>query len=222
MDTTLPNEMRVAAFIITMRTEPNLGVLKLITQHLKKEPSLHVGSFVYSYLKSTSELKTPVLRNMTTTIKTALKYAKPITPGFQYSKARINDVYSETFKTGMISSFEYLNNPRSILPEAIIYRQDYDILGFPFGGYEVCLKFFLLHLLSYSCFNVLMFSKHVNIDLWHHFILVWFGNGRPADAGEEPGWTKECTQGSVGGTPLPQRYSRTYPTPFTIYALAHS
>ena len=137
LDTSLSTEMRVGAFIITMRTEPSLGILKLITQHLKKEPSLNVGSFVYSYLKSTSELKTPVLRNITTTIKTALKYAKPITPGIQYSKAIIKDVYSEHFKTGAISSLEYLNSPRSLLPDTIVYRLDTDFVGLPFGGYEV-------------------------------------------------------------------------------------
>ena len=133
----MPIEMRIGAFIITMQTEPSLGILKLITQHLKKEPSLHVGSFVYSYLKDKSELKNPVLRNMTLTIKTALNYAKPITPGIQYSKAIIKDIYSDYCKSGLINSFEYVNTPHSILPDTIIYRQDYDIVGLPFGGYEV-------------------------------------------------------------------------------------
>ena len=137
-DTTWPIEMRIGAFIITMRTEPSLGILKLITQHLKREPSLQVGSFVYSYLKDMSEIKNPIWHNTTLTIKTALKYAKPITPGFQYSKAIIKEIYSEYCKSGLITSFEYLNMPHSILPDTIILRQDYDVVGLPFGGYEVC------------------------------------------------------------------------------------
>lgn len=133
----MPVEMRVAAFIVTMQTEPSLGVLKLITQYLKKEPSLQVGSFVYSYLKGLSEIKNPAWRNMTISIKTALKYAKPIMPGFQYSKAIISEYYSDYEKLGLIQSFEYLNTPHSALPDTIVYRQDYDFFGFPFGGYEV-------------------------------------------------------------------------------------
>ena len=61
---TTPPSVRLAAFLMTMKTNPSAGVLQFITHGLKKETSMEVVSFVYTYLETLSHSQNPKFYNM--------------------------------------------------------------------------------------------------------------------------------------------------------------
>ena len=92
---------------------------------------------MYSYLDSLKDCTYPSLKNITATIKKALKYAKPIRPGFQYSKALHADYFADSCKSGMGVSTEYLASERSAMPDTFVHRESFEVIGVPQHGLEV-------------------------------------------------------------------------------------
>ncbi|XP_014664674.1 PREDICTED: vitellogenin-6-like [Priapulus caudatus] len=88
------HELRIAAFVTIMQTGPKLPILELLVDQLKMEPSLHVGSFVYSYISSMSNATSQCMKQIVQDAKIALKFGKLYTPGMIYSKGFHNELYS--------------------------------------------------------------------------------------------------------------------------------
>merc|ERR1719422_2684352 len=80
-DDTREPHVRVSAFLMIMKTNPSFGVMQTITQELKKETNIEVLSFVCSYLKTIVVSEDFHLRNMTSTIKTALENVHMVNGG---------------------------------------------------------------------------------------------------------------------------------------------
>ena len=59
-----PYEVRIAAFLMTMRTKPSLTVMELIAHSLRREDNLQLGSFVYSYLRTVATSRNPILSTL--------------------------------------------------------------------------------------------------------------------------------------------------------------
>ncbi len=136
-DQNQPKNLRIAAFIVMTLSKPEYGRIKLLALQLQQERSNHVGSFVWSFMRSKSQVQNPSVANVTAAYKKALTYARPFNPGFQYSKGLMTDAYSKTYKSGFGIYLEYLTSVEALLPETIVHRQDYDMGGFPWFGYEV-------------------------------------------------------------------------------------
>merc|ERR1712142_1290130 len=95
-DDTLEPHVRVSAFLMVMKTNPSFGVMQSITNELKKETNVEVLSFVCSYLKVIVTSEDPHLRNMTSTIKTALE--------------NVHMVHGGLLNSGMYSFEKFIEN----------------------------------------------------------------------------------------------------------------
>merc|ERR1712012_479933 len=80
-DDTLEAHVRVSAFLMVMKTNPSFGVMQTLTHELKKETNVEVLSFVCSYLDTAVTSEDPHMRNMTSTIKTALENVHMVNGG---------------------------------------------------------------------------------------------------------------------------------------------
>ena len=56
--------VRIAAFLMTMRTYPSLTVLETIVHKIRREDSPQIVSFVSSYLRTVAVAHNPILRHM--------------------------------------------------------------------------------------------------------------------------------------------------------------
>ena len=61
---TVPHRIRAAAFLMIMKTTPSTGIMQYMTHGLKKETSMEMVSFVYTYLKAISLSEDPLMFNM--------------------------------------------------------------------------------------------------------------------------------------------------------------
>ena len=61
---TVPKEVRMASFLVLMKTQPSSSLMQYLTHGLKKETSLEVLSFVYTYLETLSLTEDPTLYNV--------------------------------------------------------------------------------------------------------------------------------------------------------------
>jgi hypothetical protein len=56
--------LRMAAVYQLMSTKPERPLLEIITKNLQTEPSLQVGSFVFSYLQSLANSTNPCMQKL--------------------------------------------------------------------------------------------------------------------------------------------------------------
>ena len=61
---TVPKEVRMASFLVLMKTQPSSSLMQYLTHGLKKETSLEVLSFVYTYLEALILTEDPTLYNV--------------------------------------------------------------------------------------------------------------------------------------------------------------
>ncbi|XP_072048254.1 uncharacterized protein [Amphiura filiformis] len=81
------HEVRIAAFVVYMDSQPDHLSIQMLGHHLQQEKSRQVGNFIYSYLKGLAESKIPCKKNVTKGAQEALKIAKKWKDGLQYSKS---------------------------------------------------------------------------------------------------------------------------------------
>nr|UPO38357.1 vitellogenin [Sipunculus nudus] len=115
-------DVRIAAFVIIMSSNPGVGKLHLIVHRLKNEPNTQVASFVYSYLKSLSTSTLPCHRVIASLVRYLIIINKPMKMNFMSSKGFMWHKYYEPFGLGAGMDFAFIKRPETILP-MFIYGQ---------------------------------------------------------------------------------------------------
>jgi hypothetical protein len=122
--------LRMAAVYQLMSTKPERPLLEIITKNLQTEPSLQVGSFVFSYLQSLANSSNPCLEKLKTDLKLALRFTREINPGMTYSKYVHLSMHDRYKKVGVdVEAFQIFNN-RSILPQVLGMTLNKNMMGF--------------------------------------------------------------------------------------------
>ncbi|XP_022087200.1 uncharacterized protein LOC110977410 [Acanthaster planci] len=80
------HQVRIAAYVIIMDTEPETDIVFSVITHLKNDKSKQVASFVYTHLESLASNYQKCKKNLYKVAKKALLTLKPFVRGAQYSK----------------------------------------------------------------------------------------------------------------------------------------
>jgi hypothetical protein len=122
--------LRMAAVYQLMSTKPERPLLEIITKNLQTEPSLQVGSFVFSYLQSLANSSNPCLEKLKADLKLALRFTREINPGMSYSKYVHLSMHDRYKKVGVdVEAFQIFGN-RSILPTVLGMTFNKNMMGF--------------------------------------------------------------------------------------------
>jgi hypothetical protein len=122
--------LRMAAVYQLMSTKPERPLLEIITKNLQTEPSLQVGSFVFSYLQSLANSTNPCMQKLSADLKLALRFTREINPGIGYSKYVHLSMHNRYKKVGVdVEAFQIFGN-HSIVPTVLGVTLNKNMMGF--------------------------------------------------------------------------------------------
>jgi hypothetical protein len=96
-----PTQVRIAAFVIILATQPELPAIQEVAQSLNREVDLDVASYVYSSLTTLANSTDPCLKNVTRDIRLALEFASPINADWRHSKGLYKGEFIPALKSGL-------------------------------------------------------------------------------------------------------------------------
>ena len=79
---TYNSTIRIAAFLITMESEPCSGVLQVVAEELKKTSSIDVLTFVTEYLKKVTTSDDPKMHDLKMKVMAMLETLQTVDGGF--------------------------------------------------------------------------------------------------------------------------------------------
>ncbi|XP_077980832.1 vitellogenin-3-like [Glandiceps talaboti] len=123
-------EIRIASYVVIMDSNVTTPIMQLFAQSLHKERSQQVGSFVFSHLKTLSNSTNPMEKKKAEGARYALRFAKPITPGAQYSKNMQLAKQMENLDMGITTEINTIGSPKSFLPRSANAKVSANVLGY--------------------------------------------------------------------------------------------
>lgn len=120
--TTLPYQLRIAAYAVVIYSQPPIDVLQSIAQKVNQEPVLEVASYVYSSLSTIGNLSDPCLVNFTQDVRTVLYTMAPVNTDSTHSKNIHYGLWSEYLKQGIFMELATVADLDSIVPRSAKLR----------------------------------------------------------------------------------------------------
>jgi hypothetical protein len=108
-------ELRIASYLIAMRTRPTRVILESIVESIRREPVKQVQSFVFSHLKNVAEVPCHCDCNVVKNISHIMETIEMKDSGMQYSHAHhipLTETESAVIRTGIIYT------PQEFLPRS--------------------------------------------------------------------------------------------------------
>ncbi|XP_048107993.1 LOW QUALITY PROTEIN: vitellogenin-like [Alosa alosa] len=124
MDKALHPELRMVAAVVLFETKPTVALVSTIASVLKKETSMQIVSFVYSYIRSLTRSTVPDYATVAAASNVAIKILSPKLDrlSYRYSKAIHLDLYKSPVMVGAAGSAFIINDGATILPTAVVAK----------------------------------------------------------------------------------------------------
>ncbi|XP_042564889.1 vitellogenin isoform X4 [Clupea harengus] len=124
MDKALHPELRMVAAVVLFETKPTVALVSTIASVLKKETSMQIVSFVYSYIRSLTRSTAPDYATVAAASNIAIKILSPKLDrlSYRFSKAIHLDIYRSSMMAGAAGSVFIINDGATILPTAVVVK----------------------------------------------------------------------------------------------------
>ncbi|XP_063057820.1 vitellogenin-like isoform X3 [Engraulis encrasicolus] len=124
MDKALHPELRMVAAVVLFETRPPVALVSTIANVLKKETSMQIVSFVYSYIRSLTKSTAPDLAGVAAASNVAMKILSPKLDrlSYRYSKAIHLDIFRSPVMAGAAGTAFIINDGATLLPRAIVAK----------------------------------------------------------------------------------------------------
>ncbi|XP_068176457.1 vitellogenin-2-like [Antennarius striatus] len=124
LDKTLSSELRMVAAMVLFETKLPMGLVTVLADTVLKDSNLHVGSFVYTYMKAMTKNTSPDLASVAAACNVAVKL---LSPKFErlssrYSRTFYLDVYQNPWLMGAAASAFYINDAATLMPKAVLAK----------------------------------------------------------------------------------------------------
>ncbi|XP_063057816.1 vitellogenin-like isoform X2 [Engraulis encrasicolus] len=124
MDKALHPELRMVAAVVLFETRPPVALVSTIANVLKKETSMQIVSFVYSYIKSLTRSTAPDLASVAAASNVAIKILSPKLDKlcFRYSRGLYADIFRSSAMAGAAGTAFIINDGATLLPRTVVAK----------------------------------------------------------------------------------------------------
>ncbi|XP_071952412.1 vitellogenin-4-like [Antedon mediterranea] len=136
-----------------METKPDLAIVQMIAESLRKENSNQVGSFVFSHLTSLSNSTIPCNNEISAIAKQVLRYSKPFRNGAQFSKHIPIGKMSDDLKLGAFLEINHIGQKAAPFPLSMNAKLSANILGYQTSIAEAGMRTESLHYILNNIFG---------------------------------------------------------------------
>jgi hypothetical protein len=125
--TTIPYQLRIAAYAVIIYSQPPIDVLQSIAQKVNQEPMLEVASYVYSSMSTIANLSDPCIKNFTQDVRTVLYTVAPVNTDMTHSKNIHYGMWSEYLKQGIFLEIATTADLDSFVPRSAKLRVRHNV-----------------------------------------------------------------------------------------------
>jgi hypothetical protein len=131
MDTKEPRELRQAAFVVIINSNPSYTTLQMIAHRLRHEPSNQIRTLVYSSLINLAEVSThePEHDTLIKNARLIIKTIPPVNVGPHDSMSVLLNQFSDKLDMGGALNIFKIKSKDSLLPEAIVANLQGTLFG---------------------------------------------------------------------------------------------
>nr|XP_006812699.1 PREDICTED: vitellogenin-like [Saccoglossus kowalevskii] len=126
-------EIRIVSYLAILETKPTPSIYTLLAEHLNKETSRQVGTFVYSHLMHLANTTHPCMKYESQAAHMALRFARPFVAPFvsslHYSHGLHKSFYNDNLKMGGYADIHNIFTQSSIVPRFIKTKINVNIFG---------------------------------------------------------------------------------------------